>query len=228
MVRISIIGDFDGRPTHMATNAALQHAADALGIGLQSQWCSTDELLQSTSPLAESHGFIGAPGGPYKNLDGAVSGIQYVRQNSLPFLGTCAGFQHAVLEYARNALHLKANHQEVTGNEADALVVPLSCDLKGIETTIRVDIGSRAFSLYETATIREKFRCSYGLNANAFELFDRSEFHPAGFDENRQTVIMELAKHPFFIATLFQPQLSSLPEKPHPLFLGFLRAAANG
>jgi CTP synthase (UTP-ammonia lyase) len=227
MFRIGVIGDYDARPTHLATNAAISHSSDTLGIKTKTYWLATSTLAKSTRDLSHYDGLICAPGSPYKSMTGALAGIRYAREKGIPFLGTCGGFQHAALEFARNALLLKADHQEISGESQDSLVVPLSCDLNGKEASINLLKDSKAFSIYENPRITENFRCSYGLSTKGLDLFKDSIFKPVGFDDQQQVAVMELKEHPFFIATLFQPQLASTLEKPHPLILGFLRATQS-
>ena len=109
-IDIGIIGDFNpANATHIATNDALQHSAAALNLDLCSQWLPTDQ----THHFSQFQGLICSPGSPYKSLDGALVGIKHARENNLPFLGTCGGFQHLVLEFARNVMDInEAAHAE--------------------------------------------------------------------------------------------------------------------
>src|SRR4051812_40283936 len=105
-LKLAIVGDrdLDFRP-HAATDEAIEHAAAALRINVEAFWIGTDELNQkSCSRLADVHGIFIAPGSPYKSLAGALTAIRFAREQMRPLLGTCAGFQHVILEYARNVL----------------------------------------------------------------------------------------------------------------------------
>src|SRR5215510_4296784 len=98
---IGIIGDFHPEnPTHVATNNGIEHAAEVLGKPVQAVWLPTDQAHD----FAQYQGLLCSPGSPYKSLDGALAGIRYARENRVPFIGTCGGFQHLVIEYARNLM----------------------------------------------------------------------------------------------------------------------------
>src|SRR5262245_49572982 len=105
-VTIGIIGDYNpAARTHQVTNAAIEHAAAALGITARVEWIETTRLGQPAHELLYDFDALWcAPGSPYRNMQGALEGIRFARQSPRPFLGTCAGFQHVVIEYARNVL----------------------------------------------------------------------------------------------------------------------------
>src|SRR4051794_41657005 len=103
-LRLGIIGDFNpGNPLHIATTDAMEHAAATLGANVTSEWLPTGD--SHTYELFDA--LWCSPGSPYQSLDGALTGIRYARENGVPFIGTCGGFQHAVLEYARNVIGLR-------------------------------------------------------------------------------------------------------------------------
>ena len=110
-IRIGAIGDFNPQnSTHLFTNEAIQHAAGVLGKPFETVWLPSDEPHN----YPECSGLFCSPGSPYKSLEGALEGIRYARQNKIPFIGTCGGMQHLVLEYARNVLGVKDGaHAEV-------------------------------------------------------------------------------------------------------------------
>jgi CTP synthase (UTP-ammonia lyase) len=226
MLRVAIIGDFDGRPSHLATNIALDHSAAALGVELQRAWIPTDVLAASAEKLVGAHAILCSPGSPYQSMAGALNGIRFAREGKIPFLGTCGGFQHAVIEFARAVLHLpSADHGEVNPESESPIIVPLSCSLAGMETEVQLQTGTKAFEIYRVPRITEKFRCNYGLSLKSLKLFDSSGFRVSGTDQDGQVIIMEHLDHPYVMATLFQPQLSSTADTPHPIFNAFVLAA---
>src|SRR5262249_3031367 len=106
-LQIGIVGDFDRRkPSHWATEAALFHAAARLGMPVEPRWLSTPSfgLEDGASQLAQFDGVWGAPGSPFASTDGMLRAIRYAREHDLAYLGTCAGFQYALIEYTRNVL----------------------------------------------------------------------------------------------------------------------------
>jgi CTP synthase (UTP-ammonia lyase) len=118
-----------------------------------------------------------------------------------------------------------AAHEESAPGASNLLISKLSCSLVGLTQQVKLRPGTLAHQLYQTETVEEQFRCNYGLNPNYQAEISRSGLQIAGVDLEGEVRIVELPRHRFFMATLFLPQLSSTPEKPHPLFLAYLKAA---
>jgi CTP synthase (UTP-ammonia lyase) len=213
-IRIGIIGDFDGRSTHLATQAALHDAARGR-VEIEVEWLGTRILEDGQVEFEKFSAFVGAPGAPYQSADGALHGIRYARERSIPFLGTCGGFQHAVIEFV----------QSLDPSSTIEILEPLACDLFEIETEVQFLPQSRIREIYGSPQATENFRCHYGLTTSAREALLSSQMQFTGVDIDNQVVVVELQSHPFFIGTLFQPQLASSKEKPHPLFRAFLKTA---
>ena len=160
--RIGIIGDFNpNNPTHTATNDGIQHAAEALGRPIEAIWLPTDESHE----WGRFQGLFCSPGSPYKSLDGALRGIRFARENNIAFLGTCGGFQHLAIEYARNVLGFTdAAHAESDPYASCLFVTPLSCSLVGMTMEVSIKPGSRASVAMGSTRSLEKFYCNFGLN----------------------------------------------------------------
>lgn len=226
-IRIAIVGDHDAsRPTHRATNEALRHAASALSARIEASWLPTSSLGElEAAELARFAGFFVAPGSPYRSLDGALRAIRRARETGRPLLGTCAGFQHVILELARNVLGLaEARHAEYEPDAIAPVVEPLACSLAGRRARVLLAAGSRAASCYGVDAVDEEFRCSYGVAARYLPALERAGLVVSGRDESGEVRLVELSGHPFFLATLFVPQLSSEPGRPHPLCVAFVAA----
>jgi CTP synthase (UTP-ammonia lyase) len=230
-LRIGIIGDYrpDFRP-HQATQAALGHAADALQLAVAIEWLPTLTLAQDwDTQLRPFDALWCAPGSPYQSMDGALRGIRFAREQSVPFIGTCGGFQHVVLEYARNVLGFKdAAHAESDPDASTLFISALDCSLVGQTLQIHLDPTSRVFVMYQHAVIEEQYYCQFGLNPRYQATLHDGGLRVVGVDDQQEARIVELPDHPFFVATLFVPPLSSTPEQPHPLLLAYLQAALNG
>jgi CTP synthase (UTP-ammonia lyase) len=156
---------------------------------------------------------------------GALQGIQYAREKNHPFIGTCGGFQHAVMEYAGNVLGItNVNHAEYNPDDSEFFIAPLSCSLVGETKDIYLEKGSKIQEIYGTEIITERYNCSFGLNPLYQERFEESGFKASGMDANDEVRVFELAGARFYIATLFQPQLSSTAVNPHRLILRYLLA----
>jgi CTP synthase (UTP-ammonia lyase) len=229
-IRIGIIGDYgSARPSHRATDEALRHCAAALGIALDAQWLPTDTLENGVEESLKGFGgLFCAPGSPYGSMAGALNGIRFARENGIPFIGTCGGFQHAVVEYARNVLGVKgAQHAEYEPGAPELVITALSCSLVGESRKVFIEKDSLAYGFYGCDEAVERFNCNFGLRPEYSQRFDESGFRVSGTDENGEARILELRSNRFYVATLFQPQLSSTPEEPHRLMLAYLRCAAG-
>jgi len=229
IIKIGIIGDYDGRPSHLATDDALKHCAAKLGLAVESKWLSTDILEEGVEQ--KLNGFDGlwcAPGSPYKSMIGAINAIRFARENNYPFIGTCGGFQHAVIEYARNVLQIKSIQDvEFDPYSPNMFITALSCSLIGQERHITIANNSKMHDIYGTTEIEEKYNCNFGLNKDFQTKLDQNGFNIMGTDEEGEARIVVLKENNFFVATLFQPQLSSTYEIPHPLILAYLSCAQD-
>lgn len=226
--RIGIVGDFDaGYEPHVATDAAIQHASAALELDVETVWLQTADIpSQPSSLLRTFDGLWIAPGSPYRNLAGALAAIRYARCDDRPLLGTCGGFQHVVLEYARNVLGLHdAQHAEYDPHASVLFIVPLSCSLVGKRMQVHLQAGSRAASAYGRLIAAEQYYCNFGLNPSMEQALDSGGLSIVGRDDSGEARVVEITRQRFFCATLFVPQLSSSQESPHPLICGFLLAA---
>ena len=226
---LAIVGDFnaDFRP-HPATNEALSDAAHTLAFTLNAAWLPTRSLLERNDSWESFDGFLISPGSPYESMQGALNVIEFARNSSRPVLGTCGGFQHIVIEYARNVLKLTdAEHAEYDPYASKLLISKLECSLAGRLLTIELKEDSRVFRIYKNRIIKEHYYCNFGLNPEYQAVLDEGGLRVTGVDENNEARILELPGHPFYVATLFVPQLNSSPTNPHPLLLAFLEAMAR-
>lgn len=222
-VHIGIIGDYEEtRPSHIATNEAIRHCSKYLCIETEVSWLPT-EILEGIIDLSAFDAFWCAPGSPYKSFAGAINAIRFVRENDYPFIGTCGGFQHAVLEYAINVLGIQgAGHQEIDPGAPAMVVTALACSLAGQARNISLKARSLVREIYGSDTIEERYNCSFGLSPEFRDMFEQSGFAASGTDENGDVRILEIPQKHFFLATLFQPQLISSADKPHRLISRFL------
>jgi CTP synthase (UTP-ammonia lyase) len=226
---IAIVGDFKpSSKTHAATNAAIDHSAAALRVPVTAKWVPTDEVAtpDGMQRLLEFQGIWIAPGSPYQSLEGALAAIRTARQRRVPPLGTCGGFQHIILEYARNGLGFAdAQHAEYDPNASRLFIDRLPCSLVGRTLNIRLQSGSLAARAYGRTDVAEQYYCNFGVNPEFVGALRKGALQMVGSDDEGEVRVVELAGHPFFIGTLFVPQTSSTPESPHPLVSAFLRAA---
>ena len=225
-MRIGLIGDkSDAVRAHAAIPRALELVRPGQPVELV--WLPTDRLSHASDADLQPHdAFWCVPGSPYASLDGALRAIRFAREHGRPFLGTCGGFQHALIEYARNVLGLTAaDHAESSPEAEMPLIAPLSCSLVGVKGTIRFVPGSVLAAAYGIPETVEGYHCSYGLNPQYRPLLESRPLRISAHDDAGDVRAVELAGHPFFVATLFQPELSALSGTPHPLIRAFARAA---
>jgi len=229
-ISVAIVGDFNpANRSHVATNHALEHCSAALGLALDYHWIGTEQLAQSPAlkELEGGGGFWIAPGSPYRSMVGALAAIRLARERLIPLLGTCGGFQHMLLEYARNVLGLPdADHEEMAPNAPRLFISRLACTLVGRTLTISLQPDSMVAQIYGRTTTREEYHCNFGVNPDYLNVLRSGKLKIVGSDDEGVARVVELAGHPFFIGTLFIPQLTSRPEAPHPLVAGFLKACS--
>jgi CTP synthase (UTP-ammonia lyase) len=227
-LRIALIGDYDPQVTaHQAIPLALDMAAKHANTDVQFEWLATDRINASTA-LHDFDGFWCVPASPYRDMDGALRAIRFAREQQRPFLGTCGGFQHAVLEFARNVLGWEdAEHGETNPEATRAVVSPLSCSLVEAADSIQLVEGSLIANAYESAEIVEGYHCRYGVNpAFERELLTR-QLCAVGQDTLGDLRAVELKGHPFFVATLFQPERAALKGILPPLVRALIEACAR-
>jgi CTP synthase (UTP-ammonia lyase) len=240
-IRIGILGDFnpDFR-SHHATNDSLQHAARKLDLQVESKWVPTPSLTAANAEkiLEGFDGLLASPGSPYKNSDGMIRGIEFARRRDWPFLGTCGGFQYAFIEFARNVLDIKdADSAENNSGSKNIIIYPVACavpdrkgdapKLSGAIPEIRLRPGSYLQSFYGKETATEEFFCNFEINPEFEWTTMEAGFPVVARGPQGEIRAIESPVHRFYLATLFQPQLSSTEKNPHPLVLAFVQAAAD-
>ena len=238
-IKIAILGTYNPifQP-HLVVHAKLEQLVHTENIDIQTEWIATDKLNDYPNlfhVLGHFDGIWCSPGSPYKSLEGALNGIRFARENQIPFIGTCAGFQHLILEYARNVLgYKKANSGEYEAEGEVLFITPLNCSLAGQTLTIDIQKNTLAHQVWNTTLIQEHYYCNYGLNPMYQAEIENSMLQISGWDNTKEPRIIELPQHPFFIGTLFVPGVSSSEKRhqpqeavPHPLILAFVKACQN-
>lgn len=222
--KIALLGEYT--PTfepHVLTCTAIEHSCRAMGIAVAAEWVSTEAI---TDALFERYdGIWVAPGSPYKNMHKTLWAIRYARQQGVPCFGTCGGFQHMVLEYARNELGLAdAQHAEYDPYASELFISELTCSLAGREMNLRFTPGSRTAAIYTSLAAKEAYYCNFGVNPERVAALQGGALKVVGSDEEGEVRVVELPEHPFFIGTLFVPQARSRPNQPHPLVTAFIQS----
>ncbi|MBA2502222.1 MAG: CTP synthase [Pyrinomonadaceae bacterium] len=226
-LRFGLIGDYSPQVrAHASIPQALALAPPA-DLKVEVEWLATETLDEnSDSRFAAFDALWCVPASPYASMGGALRAIRFAREHGVPFLGTCGGFQHALIEYARNVRGMtEADHAESNPKALMPLIAPLSCSLVGAKGKIELLENSRARSIYGAGETSEEYHCSYGFNPQYHTLLDDGALRVTGVDADGGVRVVELDGHPFFIATLFQPELSALSGNSHPLITAYKRAA---
>jgi len=223
-MKVLLIGDKD--------EAVIAHKCIPRALTLASkdatcEWLPTVEIQSAADIASQFPSAIWCvPGSPYVNMEGALTAIRYARENGIPFLGTCGGFQHALIEFARNVLGVAdADHAESNPAAATPIISKLSCAIINQSEPLFLLKHSRLSEIYGAEQIVESYQCSYGVNPKLQDRFANSGLTFSAFGAARAVRAFELDEHPFFIATLFQPERSANSNRPHPLIRAFLSSA---
>jgi len=229
MPRLALIGDFNPEVVaHRAIPQALALARAATSVPVEWDWIGTETITDAPRRLAGHAGVWCVPASPYRNMAGALDAIRFARETGRPFLGTCGGFQHALIEFARNVLHIGgADHAETAPGAGDLVVTALACSLVGQHGDITFTPGSRLDRIFGGAVSREGYHCNYGPNPAYRARFEMAGLAFTGFDREAQVRACELVGHPFFVGTLFQPERAALAGRSHPLVEAFVRAVGE-
>jgi CTP synthase (UTP-ammonia lyase) len=225
--RIALIGDYNSAVrAHQAIPRALALVREADDRECEWEWVHTSTLVDDpSSQLAAFHGVWCVPATPYANTTGALAAIRFARQTARVFLGTCGGFQHALLEYAEGVWGVdQPAHAETDPDAVDPVIAPLACSLVEKSGEICFEAGSRLAAIYGSTSATETYHCRYGLNASYSNRLASGPLRASGRDGAGEVRAIELDGHPFFVATLFQPERAALAGRRHPLVSAFVAA----
>ncbi|MBA1228423.1 CTP synthase [Pseudomonas viridiflava] len=227
-VRIGLVGDFNTQfAAHQAIPQALQMAGDTLQVKVETQWLPTPDIGDGTR-LTAFDGLWCVPGSPYEDMLGAMTAIRLARERHIPFLGTCGGFQHALLEFARNNLGwADAEHAESAPDGPNVIIAPLSCSLVDAISPVLLVPDTLISRAYGRLEIEERYHCRYGLVRELEQQLFGAAMKVSGRGPEGEVRSMELEGHPFFVATLFQPERAALLGNPPALVKAFVQACGD-
>jgi CTP synthase len=229
------------RDSYASIINALEHAGIALGTKVDIKWIDTTDVTDTNvaERLKDVDGIIVPGGFGIRGAEGKIACIKYARENNLPYLGICYGFQMAVLEFARNLCGLKnANSNEIEPGCPEPVIdiLPEQKKIEGLGGNMRLggkDIevkpGTKAAELFQNAkSVRMRFRHRYEVDPRYIEKLESHGLVFSGKAPNQPIMqILELPDHPYFIATQAHPCLTSRPLNPQPMFVGLVRAAMS-
>ena len=238
-IEIAIVGKYiQLGDAYLSVVEALGHGAIAANSEVNLRWVSAEDIeANGAAKYLHDVGGVIVPGGfGIRGVDGKVAAIEYARSHNLPFLGLCLGMQCCAIEWARNVAQLKdANSAEFDPETANPVIniLPEQQDVIDLGGTMRLGTypcrlkpNTLAHSLYKDEVIYERHRHRYEFNNAYRNLLLETDYEISGTSpDGRLVEIIEMPSHPFFLATQFHPEFRSRPNKPHPLFLGLVRAA---
>ncbi|MBX2864363.1 MAG: CTP synthase [Leptolyngbyaceae cyanobacterium MAG.088] len=239
-LNIAIVGKYVSlNDAYLSVVEALRHAAIAIHAEVNIRWISSEdiEINPPEKYLADVHGIVVPGGFGRRGIDGKIRTIEYIKEQGIPFLGLCLGMQCAVVEWARNVANLAgANSSEIAPDTENPVInlLPEQQDVVDLGGTMRLGLyacrleeGTLASKLYDQPVIYERHRHRYEFNNAYRNLFLETGYVVSGTSpDGRLVEMIELPNHPFFIASQFHPEFQSRPNKPHPLFLGMIKAAS--
>jgi CTP synthase (UTP-ammonia lyase) len=222
--RIALLGDKD---LEYVTHRALEAAVAQLPAGVAAEWVGTD--TPEARALDAFDGIWMLPGTPYRDDGAALAAIDWALDSGTPLLGTCGGFQYAVLALARRLAGIEdAAHAEVEPDAEAAVVAPLACSLVGEEREVTCVPGTRLAAICGTAPFAGFHFCSYGLAPAFVGRLEAAGVVVSAHAADAGVEGIELPEHSFFVATLFQPQMGALSGAPlHPLITAFVAEAGR-
>ena len=238
-IEIAIVGKYiQLSDAYLSLVEALRHGAIALSSEVKIRWVNAEDIeeLGAETYLENISGIIVPGGFGIRGIEGKIKAVEYARTQNIPFLGLCLGMHCAVVEWARNIANLdRASSAEFHGDTPNPVInlLPEQQDVVDLGGTMRLglypsrlNLESKAYSLYQQEVIYERHRHRYEFN-NAYRgLFVESGYAIGGTSlDGRLVEMIERPDHVFFLATQFHPEFRSRPNQPHPIFLGLVEAA---
>ena len=222
--KLALVGD---RSPAVRAHGRIPLLIDALrrrdGIVLDPYWIPSTEA----EDLEGFDGIWVVPGSPYTDPEKVVAAVATARTREIPFLGTCGGFQHAILHLARDLAGIEnAHHAEYGLTETD-VIVPLECSLVGHEGPIAYTPGTLIARIAGVERSLERYHCAYGISPSYVEVLEQAGVVFGAHDEDGAPRALELPGHPFFLGTLFQPELAGDGTRPHAVVRAFAEATAQ-
>ena len=238
-VTIALVGKYTKlHDAYISVVEALKHGGVANRTAVKIRWIDSETVTMEnvTQLLSDVKGILVPGGFGDRGIDGKIFAIRYAREHNIPFLGLCLGMQLAIVEFARNVAGYRDAHSIELDPSTTHPVIHLMPDQNGVEDiggTLRLgsypcvlDKTSKAYELYGTENIQERHRHRYEVNNDFRNILTQHGMKLCGKSPDGRIVEMiELPSHPWFLATQAHPELKSRPNRPHPLFSGFIRAA---
>jgi len=238
-LRIALVGKYIELPdAYLSVTEALRHAGWAEERTISIRWIDSERLTpEDVEERLEGVAGVLVPGGfGHRGIEGKVLAARYARERNVPYLGLCLGLQCGVIEFARDVIGERDANSTEFDLFTDAPVIDLMPDQREVEDKggsmrlglypARLTAGSKAAAAYGTEIIYERHRHRFEVNNQYREALESAGMLISGQSpDGRLVEIVELRDHPWFVASQFHPEFKSRPDRPHPLFRGFVRAA---
>ncbi len=240
-VTVALVGKYIAlHDAYISVVESLKHAGYPKHTTVNIKWIDSETISdENAAEMFSDVSGILVPGGfGTRGIDGKIAAIKYARENNIPFLGLCLGMQLSIVEFVRNVVGFRDAHSIELNPATTHPVISLMPDQEGITDiggTLRLGSypcvlakDSKAYALYGEELIHERHRHRYEVNNDFRKFLTENGMKLSGISPDGRIVEMiEIPSHPFFVATQAHPELKSRPNKPHPLFLGFVEAAIN-
>lgn len=237
-LKIALVGKYvELHDAYLSIVEALKHAGIWHDRAVEFLWLNAEDICAANAAekLSEADGILVPGGFGDRGIEGKIETIRYARENEIPFFGICLGMQAAVIEFARNVAGLTGAHSSELNADTPYPVIDIMPEQKDIDEkggTMRlgaypckVKPGSRTYECYQSELIYERHRHRYEFNNEFREALEAAGLLIAGLSPDERLVeIVELPEHPYFVAVQFHPEFKSRPNRPHPLFAGFIEA----
>jgi CTP synthase len=231
------VGKYGLEDAYISIYESLKHAGFATRTNVETEWIHSEDLADGHDGQLDGADAVIVPGGfGARGTEGKVEAVRYARENDLPFLGLCLGFQMAVVEVARNLLGLEGAHSAEMDADTPHPVIdilPEQYEVEDMGGTMRLGdhdtdvVGDTlAHELYDADRITERHRHRYEVNPEYFDAFAETDLRFSGTAGNRME-ILELCGHPYFVGTQFHPEFRSRPGRASPPFVGLVEAALD-
>lgn len=240
-VRIALVGKYvELHDAYLSVAESLCHAGIANNVKVDIKWVHSEDLEDPSfdvgGTFSDVQGILVPGGFGDRGIEGKIKAIKYARENKVPFLGICLGMQCAVIEFARHVCAMKGAHSTEFMPDTLYPVIDLMPEQKGVEQMggtmrlghypCRIMPDTKTMEAYGRELIEERHRHRYEFNNEFREVFTRAGMVLSGMSPNGHLVeIIELKDHPWFVGTQFHPEFKSRPNRPHPLFRDFIKAA---
>jgi len=236
-VEVALVGKYGLEDAYMSIHEALKHAGIEREVDVDVLWVDADKMHDEHTDRLETADGIIVPGGfGSRGTDGKIDAVRYARENDVPFLGLCLGFQMAVIEQARNVLGLDGSHSAEIDEETPHPVIdilPEQHEIDDMGGTMRlgahetqIAAGTLAEKIYRADSCTERHRHRYEVNPEYIDQLESGKLTFSG-KAGRRMEILELDDHPFFFGTQFHPEFRSRPDRASPPFVGFLDAVID-